>query len=1464
MVIANNKQGQQVSSNLSTRESGENASLCCATASCTCNSLLPTLVSLTDNTVINITTDVVLTSIVPIEGVENITILGYNNPTVYCRGNGALRFTSSNNVTVEGIVWEECGSNNSPTLGFYNSSKLTIRRCTFEHSQYRAIQLFNVFGYVSISTCIFAHNNLHIKVHGSAILYSSLYSQSNLTIGNCYFAENGEAKSVIYFYGNSNEENKAISLQNSIFINNQVLPVFVFNHNLHISGNVSFNNNIGGGIMSHNSNITFTGNSAVKFHNNSANYGGAINSDKSSAIFFTGHCRVNFTANNAGVDGGALYSVDKSVISFEGGSFVTFVKNLANWGGAIYSKENSRIFFKGNSKVACDRNGASLSGGAVYTDRNSVISFQEQSVVNFDDNFAECGGAIFYFIDCSLLFEGHSKVTFNKNNALKSGGAIYSDNNYMLSFKEYTEVTFTENIAGQYGGAIINYKHNNVSFEGESIVEFKKNEAKSNGGAIHSSFLSLVSITEQSEVIFLANKAIARGGALFVTGNSKLLITNNSRVSFTQNTAIEGGSMCFQDSSTASFDGNSTVSCKKNTATQNGAAVYSGQHSDLLFAGKTTVRFVQNNATLDGGTIFLVQNCTTTFEEHSTVSFVGNSVTRYGGALYSDDNSEIFFKGSSSVMFHYNSAMSGGAIHSRYSSDVSFKGSSVVRFAHNTALKDGGALHITSDSDVIIEGTHSLFNNNTALNGGAVFMVQSMVTSTEESIVTFSNNTALDSGGAVYLSDHTQSRLCGYATTFFNNLAYKYGGAVYAVIDKSVQLNISDKFFESFLDNSAKVAGNKLYLAITKSCDFNCVSNSVSGISKEVLKSETLSNGITTTPKKVKYYHPAVCINKNNASGECQTYYLNNIILGQEISVEACVRGYFDRPSRAVQMIVSSGEDDDHKYKINGARDLQVLCGSNAFQGISITGNRDLSVGSFNASITIHFHIDLFSDEVQFSTEFVLEISPCHPGFCYHEESQKCTCYDHNNLILCSSTSSVIKRGYWFGSVNGQPTVAVCPVNYCDFSCCETTDGYYSLSPLRLNQCRSHRSGPACGSCEEGWTLSFDSAECVKTDKCTAGQTALVVTLTVLYWVSVVAAVFVMMYFKISIGYLYAITYYYSILDTLLNQTLYLSQHLLTTFNTVASMFKITPQFLGQFCLLKGMSGIDQHFIHFVHPFAVTLILIIIILQARVSYRFSSFISRGIIHVICLLLLLSYTSVATTSLLLMRTLTFSDVDKIYTYLSPDIEYFHGRHLPYSIVAVLCTLVIVIGLPLLLLVEPFLNQRISFTRIKPLLDQFQGCYKDKYRYFAAYYMICRLVIIIMIITTPSNNVVVQYTLTGTCTAMAAVHLILRPYKLNSLNTFDGLILLLIIWVSIIPLPDSSETDALVGVSLFVVLLPLILFVIMLILTCKNNISKIVTYFKPNHSKGAINTDTSVTKFDIIVDDEMRRNATICDM
>ena len=373
------------------------------------------------------------------------------------------------------------------------------------------------------------------------------------------------------------------------------------------------------------------------------------------------------------------------------------------------------------------------------------------------------------------------------------------------------------------------------------------------------------------------------------------------------------------------------------------------------------------------------------------------------------------------------------------------------------------------------------------------------------------------------------------------------------------------------------------------------------------------------------------------------------------------------------------------------------------------------------------------------------------------------------------------------------------------------------------------------------------------------------IILSIIYWIVLVVVVFVVTYYHVEIGYFYVITYYYSMLDILLNQNLYVSQELFTVVSIMSSAAKVTPQFLGQICFVKNMSGIDQQVIHYVHPLAVTIIIGILCLSAKKSYRFSAFVSRGIIRMVCYLLLLSYTSVATTSLLLLRSLTFHNLDKVYTFLSPDIEYFHGRHLTYGIIAILCTLVIVIGLSLLLLLEPFLNDKINFYRIKPLLDQFQGCYKDKYRSFAAYYMICRLVIIIIIINNSTNNNTTQVLLLVTSTLIALTQLLIKPYKRRILNILDGMVLQIMIFVSVASFIDSYSTGVLLMAIILLITLPLIIFVAMELIIYKENIRKIISYCKPKPVTTHDNNELSpMIDIGLVIDDSMKKNATIVDM
>ena len=168
---------------------------------------------------------------------------------------------------------------------------------------------------------------------------------------------------------------------------------------------------------------------------------------------------------------------------------------------------------------------------------------------------------------------------------------------------------------------------------------------------------------------------------------------------------------------------------------------------------------------------------------------------------------------------------------------------------------------------------------------------------------------------------------------------------------------------------------------------------------------------------------------------------------------------------------------------------------------------------------------------------------------------------------------------------------------------------------------------------------------------------------------------------------------------------------------------------------------------------------------------------------------------------MLRPLYFHDTDGAYVYLSPSIKYFTGRHAAYGIIACVCGLIIVIGFPLLLFLQPFLRGKVNFIKIKPLLDQFQGCYKNKYHSFAAYYLICRLLIIGIAFESNFNNGL--YYLQTVSIIIVMIHIWIQPYESDTLNVLDSIILLtMILTINLGSYTFTSSTTTLL-VILFVI-------------------------------------------------------------
>ena len=346
---------------------------CCIYGNCSCPSLYTALANLISNVLINVTTDVILSSVIPLADLANITIIGHNNPTVSCNSSGGLHFVSCHNCIIEGISWKECGTkdfsdgNVDPVIQLYSSSNIIIRNCSFKDSAGQVVVLSAMVGSVRIDTCNFLSNKQY-NGHGTAIFYTSeslnisSNSQLNFTITNCVFSYNEGDNSIVYFAQSSPTVFTPVYLHNSKFDHNKGVPIYLESQELYIVGDTSFFNNIaenGGGIViSDYSNVIFHTNATVSFENNAAN-------NKGGAIFLTNHSSVIFKD--------CLKCRNDQCNQMEH-IIVVFDNNRAKNGGAIYT-ENSCVIFGQCAEVNITSNYAEQNGGAVHSVCSSSYNF---------------------------------------------------------------------------------------------------------------------------------------------------------------------------------------------------------------------------------------------------------------------------------------------------------------------------------------------------------------------------------------------------------------------------------------------------------------------------------------------------------------------------------------------------------------------------------------------------------------------------------------------------------------------------------------------------------------------------------------------------------------------------------------------------------------------------------------------------------------------------------------------------------------------------------------------------------------------------------------------------------------------------------------------------------------------------------------------------------------------------------
>ena len=825
-----------------------------------------------------------------------------------------------------------------------------------------------------------------------------------------------------------------------------------------------------------------------------------------------------------------------------------------------------------------------------------------------------------------------------------------------------------------------------------------------------------------------------------------------------------------------------------NKADYGGGLHYSTNYSPLHKLYISDCTFISNKASNDGGGISFNGNNGVFTGLH----FIDNEANRYGGAIYQflrsieNDNCQINGTCQHPVEVYQdchwrgNTAQGGSVIaitsYSNYKlSKANFTNCTVKRnrvqelllFSRETACTmfiDGTQVNLVDtilqqnygtglcliDADATFSGKGK-FTENKGHNGGAILVTYGVLKINAGTDLTFTMNRAVY-GGAIYLIQSSEESFCIFQ--FENNTESPF-----------------ETTSTTFTYNSAITTGDSIYLEYPNK---NCYSE----VQQDwiVFVPPNIVTQISSQVSNIDFHPP---IYKTS-----EGHYELELILGQKLLFDLSITDFFNEPTLATLQLYLQQKGsflDFFPYSMQGPWEFIASPGYNR-PNIYIKGPQV----STSKPVT-DYKLEVTSGE---SVHKVIDIKlkGCPLGFYYANRTQTCQCVS-DSKVKCDYTlgKACLERGYWLGQINNTYTAVRCPTDDCSVTSTECTScpmadsNNYCLLPQEENeQCLNNRAGRLCAYCKDGFSFTFGVVNCVSESTCNGAMEVILPCLNLVFMLITFTSIILLLKFnyRLSSGYIFCFVYYFSIVGHLLPPSL-VDKGLLVIVSVFESVTQLNPQVLGYLplCFSKRIDPLEQQVFLYCNPIIISVFVLATVKISKLKCCqkcIMAFKDNTFIKGICLLLLLSFTALTENSFNIVKGISL--LGQTYITMQPDIKYFSTKeHLPWFLLASCVFIFLVIPFTLLLLFAPLLSRCFNLNKIKPFLDEFQGCYKDKYRWMAGYYFLCRLVYFLILAIPGIGFIPLQYSIQIISFTILVIHMLLQPYQSKWLNFADSLLL-----------------------------------------------------------------------------------------
>jgi len=968
-------------------------------------------------------------------------------------------------------------------------------------------------------------------------------------------------------------------------------------------------------------------------------------------------------------------------------------------------------------------------------------------------------------------------------------------------------------------------------FNKDTIYVIDKCSFQNNNASYHLKDIEFDNIYGGTFVTFGSGGGIS----VWFYGNAHNNTLNIKQSSFINNTAGQGGGINMRNKQNANYNYVKISHCyfTNNTSIWGGGGGGIAMGYEIYQEGgrKTT-----NNR-------YIVESCS--FSHNKAVSGVGGGISLFGSRepeTLRPTNHFIICNSS----FAQNEALYGSAIEINRQYFESILVGTIFTLIIDSCIFTNNSLYstrseVSSIGTVSTSGVNIKFTGTTIFSGNnltALAVDGAVVEFFNNSVINFTDNHGLHSGGIHLISNAWIKIYPNCTVSFIRNTAVHYSGAIYVELSTPFDYILSRVCFvryylESispkewnftfiFKNNSAGENNNTIFVTTIQPCVKAYTKDVISWLVNggQIKHYPITSHMIATAPAKFNI----TMANYNNTAA--------TIIPGEVFDLPVQL---LDERNQIVQpaIFIATCSESPSPY---------VMSPYHFTNGtIQIAGKQNEVC-----------HLTLQTDtNYQITTTLHITLSNCPPGFIYKNRRAQCECivghnYDNPAITGCKFTTfqAYFNQFYWIGYASDNSTnliTSFCPYGYCyksQFLREPLLPRRATKSDLDAFVCGYRkRTGLLCGRCIIGYSVALNSPM-FKCHHCT-NYTIGILYLFLSYLVPVSVLFYFIMAYNIRIttgpvgaflffSQMISSQYHYEFDSSLKVQ----SDEILTTSNVILTIYRMSNldffhHNVFSYCLFSRAGTVDIlafNLLLSLYPLLLVLVYFLLRQHCKWKYQFCSkfkLSSTSVTHGICAFLILSSTKVNALAFRILKSADLKCMNgtlyKKVVYFQGDIEYFNEARYNVYAAGALFTITTIIFIPTLILVlHPIMittasyfkwgdskcvrlvNKCLCINKLKPLLDSFQGDYKDNLSFFAGLHSFLYRSILLTIVITASTPEIscLLFLVQLFLLAFLIIHMTAIPFKKSADNivhslVYSMLLAILIIEYYIFTTGESSE-------------------------------------------------------------------------